>query len=747
MSNGNSQGGGGIDMSQFFQVFFDECAEHLGNMEGLLLAIDPATASADDLNAIFRAAHSMKGGAGTFGFTDMTDVTHVLETLLDRVRKNEIPLTSEMVDVFLQAGDVVKAQLAGHRAGEDGLSDTTPASEICVRLQQLIDGGAAAPAAAAQAASAASAAATVATVATAQSYRIAFKTAEPAESLEKVFANLRVIGELEIVVSPKPRKRGKTAQQWELRIAAFASAQKLLEQFDFVKTEGDIGISAVVASPAGAANPAGVADSTAAATPAAPQLKLVPAPAVEAADDGFGFFDDAVGVPSIESKAEDGFGFFVDIVPPVADAPVQSPGRRSTDQPSVVSGIAGRRDNDKVVVAPQGETSSIRVSVEKVDTLINLVGELVITQAMLAQNGATLDPVIYEKLLNGMAQLDRNTRDLQETVMSIRMMPISFVFSRFPRVVRDLASKLAKQVELKTEGEGTELDKGLIEKLSDPLTHLVRNSLDHGIESPAVREAAGKPAKGTITLRAFHRGGNIMVEVIDDGAGLNREKLLAKARERGMAAPDTMSDQEVFQLIFEAGFSTAEKITDVSGRGVGMDVVRRNIRDMGGHVEISSNPGGGTRISIRLPLTLAILDGMSVAVGEEVFIIPLTYITESLQPLPEHIKSIAGHGRVVQVRGDYLPVVSLHEVFNAKPNVTEFHKGIMVILESEGTKAALFVDGLLGQHQVVIKSLESNYRRVQGVSGATIMGDGKVALILDVAGLVNTPKAVFAEAA
>ena len=377
-----------------------------------------------------------------------------------------------------------------------------------------------------------------------------------------------------------------------------------------------------------------------------------------------------------------------------------------------------------------------RISVEKVDTLINLVGELVITQAMLAQNASQLDPVVYEKLLNGMAQLDRNTRDLQESVMSIRMMPISFVFSRFPRVVRDLAGKLNKQVELKTEGEGTELDKGVIEKLADPLTHLVRNSLDHGVELPDVREAAGKPAKGTITLRAFHQGGNIMVEVIDDGAGLDRSKLIAKARERGMTVADSISDQEVFQLIFEAGFSTAKEVTDVSGRGVGMDVVRRNIRQMGGNVEINSNLGRGTRISIRLPLTLAILDGMSIGVGGEVFIVPLTYIIESLQPRLKDVRTIAGQGRVVQVRGEYLPLVALHEVFNVRPRFTEFDQGIIVILESEGAKTALFVDALLGQHQVVIKSLETNYRRVQGVSGATIMGDGRVALILDVTSLV-----------
>jgi two-component system chemotaxis sensor kinase CheA len=711
-----------IDLSQFYQVFFDETAEHLALMESLLLGIDPATASSDDLNAIFRAAHSMKGGAGTFGFTDMTDVTHVLETLLDRVRKNEMALTPEMVDAFLQAGDVIKAQLDAHRAG-DRLADTGPALAVCARLAQLTQGSADS--------SGAAPAATDAQVAAAPAglctYAIAFGAKGQSQAVATLLENLRAVGTLEIVAQPQPRepgtaaKRAKSSCNWALRLVTAATETQIRELFDFIKLAGALAITQQEAAPD------------------APRT-------AEADDAGYGFFDTAAGAPPVD--ADPGYGFFTDLAPAAPSAPAPSGvGRRATDPPAVLSAVGGRRESDKVVVAPQAEASSIRVSVEKVDQLINLVGELVITQAMLAQNASRLDPGVYEKLINGMAQFERNTRDLQESVMSIRMMPISFVFSRFPRVVRDLAGKLNKQVELKTEGEATELDKAVIEKLADPLTHLVRNSLDHGVELPAVREAAGKPAKGTITLRAFHRGGNIMVEVVDDGAGLDRERLLAKARERGMSVTDAMSDHEVFQLIFEAGFSTAAVITDVSGRGVGMDVVRRNIREMGGHVEITSALGIGTRISIRLPLTLAILDGMSVGVGREVFIIPLTYITESLQPAPEHVKTITGQGRVVQVRGEYLPVVALHETFKLKPKVTEFHRGIMVILEADGAKTALFVDELLGQHQVVIKSLETNYRRVQGVSGATIMGDGRVALILDVAGLVTAAQNAYANAA
>ncbi len=725
-----------IDMSQFYQVFFDECAEHLANMESLLLAIDPATASPDDLNAVFRAAHSMKGGAGTFGFTDMTGVTHVLETLLDRVRKNEMALTSEMVDAFLQAGDVIKAQLDAHRAGSE-LEDREPANEICAKLKQLTEGDQGTH----TEPTAPDAAGAPVTEAVTQ-YEIYFSTDDTSKAVETLLDNLRALGTLDIVTKPQP---AETRQEWKLRLATTVADTQILELFDFVKTTAPPEVTVVPTHAVQACEDPGYGFFGAA--PSEPQA---------AADPGYGFFETPTA--AAQPVADQGYGFFTDmpavpvepaaaVQPPTSATLARNPGRRATDSPDVTAVVAGRRPSDKVAVSPQAEQSSIRVSVEKVDTLINLVGELVITQAMLAQNVLNLDPVLNEKLLNGMAQFERNTRDLQESVMSIRMMPISFVFSRFPRVVRDLAAKLNKQVELKTEGEATELDKGVIEKLADPLTHLVRNSLDHGVESPEDRVAAGKSAKGTITLRAFHRGGNIIVEVVDDGAGLDRQRLLAKARERGMSVSDSMSDQEVYQLIFEAGFSTAAQVTDVSGRGVGMDVVRRNIREMGGSVEINSTLGVGTKISIRLPLTLAILDGMSIGVGKEVFIVPLTNITESLQPLKEHINSIAGRGSVLQVRGDYLPVVALHEIFNLQPSVTEFHKGIMVILESEGAKAALFVDELLGQHQVVIKSLETNYRRVPGVSGATIMGDGRVALILDVAGLISAQRPAYAKAA
>ncbi|MEI8031135.1 MAG: chemotaxis protein CheW [Comamonadaceae bacterium] len=645
-----------IDMSQFYQVFFEESTELLEEMERLLLDLDIAEPGKEALNAIFRTAHSIKGGSATFGFNEITETTHILESLLDKLRNDELRLRVEMVDVFLKAVDVIKMQLAGRQFESE--VDVAAVAEICQHLGQL-----------------------------------AQQQAAPVVS----------------VPPPAAKKRKKAAS-----VAATAKPET-----------NDVPV----------ANAAPVADDAALVDPTPENLYaiLTAAPPQEATPEET---QNVVAVAAAPvADAVDSYGFFADIAP-VAEAPAAleepSPGRRASDLPADAQ--PKRRASDRT----DTEATSIRVGVEKVDQLINLVGELVITQAMLAQTASRMDAVLHEQLRTGLAQLEHNTRDLQESVMSIRMMPISFVFSRFPRVVRDLAGKLDKQVELKTVGEGTELDKGLIEKIADPLNHLVRNSLDHGVELPAKRLAAGKPAMGTITLRAFHQGGNIVIEVADDGAGLNRAKILAKARERGLAAPDTMSDQEVWALIFEAGFSTAEVVTAVSGRGVGMDVVKRNIHAMGGRVEIDSVLGVGTRISIRLPLTLAILDGMSVSVGQEVFIVPLTFIVESLQPAKQDIKTVSGMGTVVHVRGEYLPVVALHQVLNLQPRVTELENGIMVIVESEGSKTAMFVDDLLGQHQVVIKSLESNYRKVPGVSGATIMGDGKVALILDVDALVRT---------
>lgn len=658
----------------------------------------------------------------------------MLETLLDRLRKGELAVRSEMVDAFLRAGDVIKAQLAGHRG--EGEADPAVAAEVCEELKRLSDETQdRIPAEAIADASFKMNTATVEAdignvpevtvnvpqpkdVSPKQIYCIEFSSAGMSDAaIENLLTNLKRLGDLEETSSADKSDRFK------LRLSTDSSEEDVWETLAFVVDPANLKIEAetnLIAETAGPEENFSSDVNSAADRFEEDELSMAELPPAP----GYGFFPGAPAAPKELDGSESQSSSVQQQNAQSSKNEVQS----TVNKPSNKAGSA--------TAASTNETSSIRVSIEKVDQMINLVGELVITQAMLAQTASQLDPVIFEKLLSGMSQLERNTRDLQESVMSIRMMPISFVFSRYPRVVRDLAAKLNKRVELKTVGENTELDKGLIEKIADPLTHLVRNSLDHGIEVPEKRVAAGKSAQGTITLRAFHQGGSIVIEVSDDGAGLNRGKILAKAKERGLPVSDGMSDQEVWSLIFEAGFSTADTVTDVSGRGVGMDVVKRNIQSMGGRIDIESALGVGTRISIRLPLTLAILDGLSVAVGDQMFIVPLNYIIESMQPTAADIKTVSGHGRVVQVRGEYLPVIALHEVFNLHPNVTAVHEGILVILEAEGHKAALFVDDLIGQHQVVIKSLESNYRRVQGVSGATIMGDGKVALILDTAALV-----------
>ena len=626
-----------IDISQFYKIFFDEAAEHLSTMESLLLSLDVMNPGMDELNAIFRSAHSIKGGSSTFGFDDMTAVTHVLESLLDRLRKQEMKLTDAMVNVFLEAGDVIRMQLDAHRG--EGAVDQDEVSAVCAKLQRLTGGSA--PVA---------------------------LTVQPGVTATD---------------------RGGLARE-----PIPASVSEADQGYGFF---ADVGNTAT--------QPAG---------------------------QGYGFFADEpppVSAQQDQAAAAQGYGFFEANTPLAVPAP--PPEHRSGDD-EIGQVAEVRRGSDKA--APSTDTS-IRVHVEKVDQLINLVGELVITQAMLAQSAASADSALYEKLQSGLHQLERNTRDLQEVVMSVRMLPISVVFSRFPRMVRDLAGKLGKQVELKTLGEATELDKGLIEKIADPLTHLVRNSLDHGIETPDKRLAAGKPQQGVITLKAAHQGGNIVIEVADDGAGLNRARILDKARERGLPVRDDMSDQEVWMLIFEAGFSTAEIVTDVSGRGVGMDVVKRNINAMGGRVEIESAAGSGTRIIIRLPLTLAILDGLSVAVGEQTYIIPLGYIIESLLMKESDLRTVSGGGHMMHVRGEYLPLLALRDVFSLPCAVAHPDTRIVVIVEAEGRKIALEVDELLGQYQVVIKSLETNFRKLSGISGATIMGDGRVALIVDVAAL------------
>jgi two-component system chemotaxis sensor kinase CheA len=707
-----------IDISQFFQVFFDEAEELLAEKERLLLGVDVANPDPEDLNAIFRTAHSIKGGASTFGLTDMTEVTHILESLLDRIRKGEMALTGVHVDAFLAAKDILKMQLDGHRNGAD--VDQDAVADVRMMLQELSQDVVVAPVVVAPSFLQVVQAQAVAPAAGARRFRIELPKVEPRD-VHALVAELGLLGR----VSETPLDGGRSA----IIVTTLESLDDIIAICSFVLDPDDLKIFEAPAL-----------------TPEQRAVEDAERARVEA-DQGFGFFDmdDTPAAPDTRSEEDRGYGFFqpLELIRAEAGVVAEPVLEKSVD---VVADVAEtveptgerRRKEDK---APHGaEASSIRVSVEKVDQLINLIGELVITQAMIEQRSEHLDPMKDERLLASIGQLTRNTRDLQEAVMSIRMMPMDFVFSRFPRMVRDLAAKLGKKVDFITNGAATELDKGLIERIVDPLTHLVRNSIDHGIEMPAIRAAAGKTENGRLFLSAVHQGGNIIIEVADDGGGLNRERILAKAKQNGLPVSDTMPDSEVWQLIFAPGFSTAETVTDVSGRGVGMDVVKRNITAMGGVVDIRSAAGFGTTISISLPLTLAILDGMSIRCGEEVYILPLGFVIESLQPQPDDVKDIAGMGSVIKVRGEYLPLVPLHLMFGIDARHTNPCDGICVIVETEGRKAALFVDELVGQQQVVVKNLESNYRKVTGISGATILGDGGVSLILDVSALLRSSR-------
>ncbi len=717
--------GADFDLSQFYQIFFEEAAENLDQMEQMLLNLDLSAANDEELNGIFRCAHSIKGGAATFGFADVTELTHRMESLLDRLRRHEITPIPEMVDVLLESADASRSLLARHQAGNEGEALST--TDLVARIETLAEGRSAVPAAAAPApaptpapASVAAPAQAPAPVAAAPVSGGAVGTApssggrslhiligplerlEMAEAIKELFRDIPGLGRIEDLACDQPQSRLFDVQ-------TSSTDDDLLDLFAFHVAKEQVRITAAGA-PAEAA-PAAVAAQALAAEEHAhdPDAALASA-AIPPADEAYGFFNGAPGMPQADGALA--------IQPAGAVAKPAAKTAAQTQQ-------------------AQMESTSIRVSVSKVDQLINLVGELVITQAMLAQNSHGLDASAYQQLLAGLADLDRNTRDLQESVMSIRMIPMSTVFSRFPRMLRDLAGKLGKKIDLITLGEATELDKGLVEKITDPLTHLVRNSVDHGIEMPEDRLAAGKSEHGTLTLAASHQGGSIVIEVRDDGRGMNRERILQKARERGMDVSDNMPDQEVWQLIFAPGFSTADVVTDVSGRGVGMDVVKRNIAALGGSVEIESTQGKGMRVAVRLPLTLAIMDGMSVGVSDEVYILPLSSVVESFLVKAEDVNTVANGTQLVKVRDEYMPVFALEKTFRVPRSDTSQSSNIMVVVESDGSRVALLVDELLGQHQVVVKNLESNYRKVPNVSGATILGDGTVALILDTGALVR----------
>jgi two-component system chemotaxis sensor kinase CheA len=675
-----------VEMAEIAKVFFQESREGLDIMESGLLSLD-ATADTENINTIFRAAHSIKGGSATFGFTEVAEFTHGVETLLDEMRNGVRPVTSEAIQTLLQACDCLREMVAATEAEQplDQARISTLKGDIRHILGERPDEK---PAPAAHGASGAATPAAAATERNEPSgWRIAFEPVVDLLRLRnepvRMFTELQRSGTFtaQADISRLPLLDALDPEScylsWSIELTGQIPRAKLDEVFDWVDSNCRLEFT-----PTGAAPRAG----TDAVPPPAAVIAAAPA--------------DARTAPSAEAERS-----------PAASAPVQK---------------------------AAAESGSIRVATEKVDDIINLVGELLITQSMLSGFADGIDPNDLDRLRQGLSQLARNTRELQESVMQIRMLPISFAFNRFPRIVHDLSRKLGKKVELKLTGEGTELDKTVLEKISDPLVHLVRNALDHGLETPDRRLATGKHETGTIELAAYHEGGNIIIEVRDDGAGLNKTRILQKARERGLIPADQeLTDEQIDNLIFMPGFSTAEQISDVSGRGVGMDVVRRNINDLGGHVQISSKAGLGSTIRIRLPLTLAILDGQLVRVGKEVYIISLLSIVETIQVTKERVNTLAGRTEVFRLRDEYLPVVKLCDQFGVEPDSRSAEDGLLVVVESDGKRAGVLVDDLLAQQQVVIKSLESNFKSVSGIAGATILGDGTVALIIDVPDLIR----------
>ncbi|MEQ8763290.1 MAG: chemotaxis protein CheA [Planctomycetota bacterium] len=668
----------GVDLSQFYQSFFEESLEGLDVMENGLLQLTEGAPDTELINTIFRPAHSIKGGSGTFGFNEIGEFTHVLESLLDEMREGTRHVTRGVIDLLLQSVDCLREMIYARQNGTD--VDPAKIDEIQASLIEIWQRGnsGASPAATDTSAQAQGAG----------ELRIVF---HPHPHLLRtgndpvlILRELADLGEVEVTadLSRLPLLGELDPEEsylgWEIRLRGEVDEAAVREVFEWVSDDCDLTVEALAAAESGEESPL---------------IEALP--------------------PAVDAVAEAS----------PAGAPASGGGERRASK----------------------ESASIRVQIDKVDALVNMVGELVITQAMLSQLGEDFEMGRLENLRSGLAQLTRNTRDLQEAVMRIRMLPISVVFSRVPRLVHDLSAKLGKKVNLVMTGEGTELDKTVLEKIGDPLVHLVRNCLDHGVEPPAERRKIGKPETGTMTMHAYHQGGNILIEIRDDGAGLNKERILSKAREQGLLGPnDSPTDEDINDLIFNPGFSTAAEISDVSGRGVGMDVVRRNIADLDGTVEVKSTPGRGTCFTIRLPLTLAILDGQLIRVSHETFIIPLVSIVESLQIKSKHLHSIAGTAEVYSLRDDYIPIVRLAELFGLTHERSQLEGSLLVVVEGDGKKCGLLVDDLLAQQQVVIKSLEANYRRVEGVSGATILGDGHVALILDISGLIRLSQQAIA---
>ncbi|MFZ8201292.1 chemotaxis protein CheW [Alteromonas portus] len=711
-----------IDIEQFHSVFFDESDEHLDDMEQLLMSLDVESPDPEELNSIFRAAHSIKGGSGIFGFDALMNLTHVMENLLDKARNNELNVTADVVNVLLETLDVLKDTLNAYR-DETEIPQESIDERINI-LNGVINGQP--------------------TDADSNGNNEAPEVSASAQSESEQDDSFGFFDD-EITQANDNSDDG----------FGFFDDEPVSGQLDENKQDNDDGFGFFDDVPE-------TADQNCGEKPLLSQQN----------DGGFGFFDEeetsnnstaphavkseVANVESTKEEENQGFGFFEDVpsasnINTALDKPSDSNAENVSEQPNSTTatndGQATKNGDVPTPAKPAAkpsakkstarESASIRVDTTKIDAMVNLVGELVITQSMLSMIGQDVEGQVGERLQLAIDELQRNTREIQESVMSMRMLPLTATFNRFPRLVRDLAGKLGKQVELVLQGGSTEIDKSLIEKIVDPLTHLVRNSIDHGIEMPERRAASGKPEKGTVILSAEQKGGSIIISIIDDGGGLHRDKILAKARSNGLAVSDDMPDSEVWQLIFQPGFSTAEAITDVSGRGVGMDVVRRNIESIGGRIDIESSAGEGSAFFIHLPLTLAIVDGMCVSVGKQIFVIPLLNIIESFQPTKQQLKTL-GNDTVLYIRDQYWPLVPLYDFMEVEGAALSPTEGIVVLLESSKKRFGILVDALVGQQQVVIKSLEEHYRKVAGIAGATIMGDGKVALIIDADSIATT---------
>ncbi len=718
-----------MDLSEFHDIFFEECNEGLVVMETGLLTLDNGT-DVEEINSIFRAAHSIKGGAGSFGFMDISEFTHLMETLLDEMRDGRREVTQNIVDLLLKSVDILRDMVTA--AQEEDEVDSNTVAEVKASLDKMLEsneGKGSTEDTDVEEEIEADCSKEVQQEALAdekqpqlsdstKDWKIYFKP--NAEMMKggndpiRIFRELDSLGDLKVssdlsgIVDLDEIDPEQSYISWHLELRDSENKEAIQEAFSWVEGECILEISPLNNLP-------GNTETTMEAVNSSLIDEKQPSNPTKVED------------PSSENTADK----------PIEKRPAKiSPPNSKTDEASKTKPPAKSKSGGAK------ESGSIRVSIDKVDALINMVGELVITQSMLSQTGESLnleDTTSYDRLLDGLTQLERNTRELQENVLQIRMLPISFAFSRFPRLVRDLSKNLGKIINIEMIGENTEVDKTVLEKINDPLVHLVRNSLDHGIETPEVRRSKGKPENGTLQLRAYHEGSDIVIQVSDDGAGLNRDVILNKAIEKGLVGPnEELPDDRIANLIFMPGFSTAAQLTDVSGRGVGMDVVRRNVRDLGGNVSISNNVGrAGSTVTIRLPLTLAILDGQLVRVGDETYIVSLIAILESMQMSSEYINTIANESEVYRLRDEYLPVIRLKELFEVGSGTDNLQEGLLVVVESDGRKVGLFVDDLLGQQQVVIKNLESNFKQIQGISGATILGDGTVALIMDVPGLIQ----------